>query len=128
MDRVTNGRTLRASVYVDRRVLVVRLSGILKADALADLGRALFRTYSQQVSAFVVDFSGGVLVSASWELARIGSIPMHGAFVAKGDTLEALRLHALRRETEGIVRMVTPDLQEAISWASGDAQGEGIDP
>lgn len=121
MLEVSGGHALRAKVYIDRRVLVVRLFGVLSPDSLAGVARALARRYGRVVRAFVVDFRGGLLAAASWELKLIKGLPMPGAFVAEGPAYDSLRLHCLRRETEGLARRVTTDLQVAVSWASEQA-------
>lgn len=122
----------RAVVSFDGGVLVVQLSGLLTAAALAGITGQLCAMLRSDTHAFVADYRRAVLATTAGRLAeecRPGRrLEIPGMLVATGDAQDVLRIYALRALTSGLRRLVCPDLRAAVRWAQALHAGQGVPP
>lgn len=111
-------------------VLLLRLSGVLTARALAGIAGEAIRAHGHEARGFVLDYRAGILAASSDELgALLAGVPADspmrrpGAFVGAGDTLMVLREHAINSARCGFRRRVFVSPALAHEWVLARALG-----
>jgi len=110
-------------------VLLLRMSGVLTARALAGIAGEAIRAHGHEARGFVLDYRAGVLAATADELGGLlagvqADSPMRrpGAFVGTDETLGVLREHAVRSADAGCWRRTFTQVAPARGWVDRLAQ------
>ena len=113
---------------LDGGVLLLDMSGLLTAKALAEFAAKAAQTYGEVAVGFVLDYRRGSILATSYELGRLvdmiepGSpIARPGAFVTTPANVDLMMAHAERMAWRGMWRRVFYELDDAADWVRSRA-------
>ena len=134
-DVVRAGTSSLRVKMLDGGVLLLEMSGLLTAKALAEFAAKAAHAYGCEAVGFVLDYRRGSILATSDELGRLidriepGSpIARPGAFVTTPANVDLMMDHAERMAWRGIWRRVFSDLPTAATWVRAKASSPSLGP
>ena len=122
-DVVRAGTSSLRMKMLDGGVLLLEMSGLLTAKALAEFAAKAIRAHEHEARGFVLDYRRGSILATPDDLGQmVDAIPTGspiarpGAFLTTPAGVDLMMAHAERMAWRGMWRRVFYELDEAADW------------
>lgn len=123
VDVVRAGTSSLRMRMLDGGVLLLEMSGLLTAKALAEFAGKAMRAHAHEAKGFVLDYRRGVILATADEMGQLvdrvqpGSpLTRPGAFVTTESNVLLMREHAVRMARLGMWRKTFYNVALAAEW------------